>query len=111
MTHNAKHQLRHMRVQGSGAIVNCSSIGGLIGLPGRPAYHASKHRVIGLTKSSALSEMPVKESEEMKAILRDRPLGGLGVRRKSLPQSCGYGVRASFVIGHALAADRGFTAH
>jgi NAD(P)-dependent dehydrogenase (short-subunit alcohol dehydrogenase family) len=49
-----KYELRHMREQGSGAIVNCSSIGGLIGLPGRAVYHASKHGVIGLTKSAAL---------------------------------------------------------
>ena len=48
-----KHELRQMRHQGNGAIVNCSSIGGLIGGPGRAAYHASKHAVIGLTKSAA----------------------------------------------------------
>ncbi|MFI0990551.1 SDR family NAD(P)-dependent oxidoreductase [Streptomyces exfoliatus] len=49
-----KHELRHMRQQGSGAIVNCSSLGGLVGNPGRAAYHATKHGVIGLTKSAAL---------------------------------------------------------
>jgi NAD(P)-dependent dehydrogenase (short-subunit alcohol dehydrogenase family) len=49
-----KYELRQMRRQKSGAIVNCSSIGGLIGLPGRATYHASKHGVIGLTKSAAL---------------------------------------------------------
>jgi NAD(P)-dependent dehydrogenase (short-subunit alcohol dehydrogenase family) len=49
-----KYELRQMREQGSGAIVNCSSIGGLIGIPGRAIYHASKHGVIGLTKSAAL---------------------------------------------------------
>src|ERR671927_1062734 len=49
-----KYELRQMREQGSGAIVNCSSIGGLIGLPGRATYHASKHGVIGLTRSAAL---------------------------------------------------------
>ncbi|MFC9056428.1 SDR family NAD(P)-dependent oxidoreductase [Streptomyces sp. NPDC057074] len=49
-----KHELRHMRDQGSGAIVNCSSLGGLVGNPGRAAYHATKHGVIGLTKSAAL---------------------------------------------------------
>ena len=38
-----KHELLQMRKQGSGAIVNCSSLGGLVGLPGRAAYHASKH--------------------------------------------------------------------
>src|SRR5438270_12589859 len=49
-----KYELRQMRAQGSGAIVNCSSIGGLIGIAGRATYHASKHGVIGLTKSAAL---------------------------------------------------------
>lgn len=49
-----KYELRQMREQGSGAIVNCASIGGLIGIPGRATYHASKHGVIGLTKSAAL---------------------------------------------------------
>ncbi|WP_433479528.1 SDR family NAD(P)-dependent oxidoreductase [Spirillospora sp. CA-142024] len=53
-----KHQLRHMRAQGSGAIVNCSSLGGLVGNPGRAAYHASKHGVIGLTRSAALEYGP-----------------------------------------------------
>jgi len=48
-----KYQLRQMREQGSGAIVNCSSIGGLIGIPGRAMYHASKHGVIGLRGSAS----------------------------------------------------------
>ena len=49
-----KHELLQMRKQGNGAIVNCSSIGGLIGLAGRAAYHAGKHGVIGLTRSAAM---------------------------------------------------------
>ena len=53
-----KHELGQMRSQGSGAIVNCSSLGGLVGLPGRAAYHASKHGVIGLTRSAALEYAP-----------------------------------------------------
>ena len=53
-----KHELAQMRTQGSGAIVNCSSLGGLVGLPGRAAYHASKHGVIGLTRSAALEYAP-----------------------------------------------------
>jgi NAD(P)-dependent dehydrogenase (short-subunit alcohol dehydrogenase family) len=53
-----KHELRHMREQGSGTIVNCSSLGGLVGLPSRAAYHASKHGVIGLTRSAALEYAP-----------------------------------------------------
>jgi NAD(P)-dependent dehydrogenase (short-subunit alcohol dehydrogenase family) len=129
-----KHELRQMRVQGSGAIVNCSSIGGLIGLPGRAAYHASKHGVIGLTRSAALeyaargirinavcpgtietpmvAEMLAKEPEAMAEILKQQPIGRLG-RPEEIAAAvlwlCGPG--ASFVIGHALAVDGGFTAH
>src|SRR6266516_4482595 len=53
-----KYELTQMRQQGSGVIVNCSSLGGLVGLPGRAAYHASKHGVIGLTRSAALEYAP-----------------------------------------------------
>src|SRR5271155_4114747 len=49
-----KFELQVMREQGSGAIVNCSSLGGLIGGNQRGAYHAAKHGVIGFTKSAAL---------------------------------------------------------
>lgn len=49
-----KFELQVMREQGSGAIVNCSSLGGLIGGNQRGTYHAAKHGVIGLTKSAAL---------------------------------------------------------
>lgn len=49
-----KHELIQMRKQGSGAIVNCSSLGGLVGGAGRATYHGTKHGVIGQTKSVAL---------------------------------------------------------
>lgn len=49
-----KHELVQMREQGSGAIVNCSSLGGLVGGDGRTSYHATKHGVLGATKSVAL---------------------------------------------------------
>lgn len=42
---------RRMRESGGGSIVNLSSVGGLIGLSNRPAYSASKHAIVGLTKS------------------------------------------------------------
>lgn len=49
-----KFELRQMRAQGRGAIVNCSSLGGLVGGAERGSYHAAKHGVLGLTKSAAL---------------------------------------------------------
>ena len=49
-----KYELLQMRRQGHGAIVNTSSIGGLVGSPGRAGYHAAKHGVLGLTKCAAL---------------------------------------------------------
>ena len=129
-----KYELKQMRQQGSGAIVNCSSIGGLIGLPGRAVYHAAKHGVLGLTKSVALeyasrgirinavcpgtvdtpmvSAMLAKEADAMKEIMRDQPIGRLG-RPEEIASAvlwlCSPG--AGFVIGHALAVDGGFTAH
>jgi NAD(P)-dependent dehydrogenase (short-subunit alcohol dehydrogenase family) len=49
-----KFELQQMRKQGNGAIVNCSSLGGLVGGAQRANYHAAKHGVLGLTKSAAL---------------------------------------------------------
>jgi NAD(P)-dependent dehydrogenase (short-subunit alcohol dehydrogenase family) len=126
--------VEEMREQGSGAIVNCSSIGGLIGLPGRAMYHGAKHGVICLTRSAALeyasrglrinavcpgtidtpmvADMLAKEPEAMKEIMRDQPIGRLG-RPEEIASAvlwlCSPG--ASFVIGHAPAIDGGYTAH
>ena len=48
-----KHELRHMAVQGGGAIVNTSSGAGVVAAPGQPHYTAAKHGVVGLTKAAA----------------------------------------------------------
>jgi NAD(P)-dependent dehydrogenase (short-subunit alcohol dehydrogenase family) len=126
-----KHELLHMRGQGSGAIVNCASLGGLVGLPGRAAYHASKHGVIGLTKCAALDyaakgirinavcpgciDTPMGDAIDpaaMQAFLRDQPIGRMGNPDEiaaAVLWLCSPG--ASFVLGVALPVDGGFTAH
>lgn len=129
-----KYELQQMRRQGSGAIVNCSSLGGLVGLPGRSVYHGAKHGVLGMTKSSALeyaargirinavcpgtidtpmvSRMVESGDLALEDILREQPIGRLG-RADEIASAvtwlCGPG--STFVIGHALAVDGGFTAH
>jgi len=58
-TFNAlKYEMEIMSKQRSGSIINCSSIGGVVGMPGISAYVASKHAIIGLTKSAALEVAP-----------------------------------------------------
>jgi NAD(P)-dependent dehydrogenase (short-subunit alcohol dehydrogenase family) len=49
-----KHALRHMRAQGSGAIVNAASVGGIRAVPNLVAYVASKHAVAGMTRQAAI---------------------------------------------------------
>jgi NAD(P)-dependent dehydrogenase (short-subunit alcohol dehydrogenase family) len=49
-----KYEIQHMLSQGSGVIINNSSIAGLFGFPGASPYSASKHAVMGLTRSAAL---------------------------------------------------------
>src|SRR5216683_3133223 len=49
-----KYEITQMLKQGGGAIVNTASVAGLVGVPRMPAYVASKHGVVGLTKTAAL---------------------------------------------------------
>ncbi|MBH9664545.1 glucose 1-dehydrogenase [Burkholderia multivorans] len=129
-----KHELRVMRAQGSGAIVNNSSLGGLVGLPGRAAYHGTKHAVLGMTKSAAIEYAPrgirinaicpgtidtpmvqdmlKGQADAMKVILKDQSIGRLGHADEvaaAVLWLCSPG--ASFVVGVGLPVDGGFTAH
>ncbi len=129
-----KHELRVMRAQGSGAIVNCSSLGGLVGLPQRAAYHGTKHAVIGMTRSAGVEYAPrgirinavcpgtidtpmvqdmlAGQPEAMTEIMKEQPIGRLGHSDEiaaAVLWLCSPA--ASFVIGAALPVDGGFTAH
>jgi NAD(P)-dependent dehydrogenase (short-subunit alcohol dehydrogenase family) len=129
-----KHELRQMRSQGNGNIVNNSSLGGLVGAPNRASYCATKHGVNGLTKSTALEyasrgirinavcpgviRTPMNEDmvdnhpELMVETMRDQPIGRLG-----RPDEVASAVlwlcspAASFVLGVELPVDGGFVAH
>ena len=129
-----KGELRQMMAQGSGASVNCSSIGGLKGSRGRSAYSASKHAVIGLTRSAALdyadkgirinavcpgmvnTPMAVLvtknyDSEILRRMVAQEPIGRFGE-----PEEIAAAVvwlcspAASFMVGHAMAVDGGILA-
>jgi NAD(P)-dependent dehydrogenase (short-subunit alcohol dehydrogenase family) len=128
-----KYELQQMRTQGSGAVVNCSSIGGLVGRAGLAAYHGTKHGVIGLTRSAALeyaargirinavcpgtidtpmvSDMLDKGMLNMDDLLRNLPMKRLGTGDEiagAVLWLCSSG--SGFVTGHALLVDGGFTA-
>ena len=128
-----KHELRQMRTQGESgcAIVNCSSQSGLVGTANLGAYTASKHGVVGLTKSAALeyaargirincicpgtSDTPMVATAiagnpaHMQAIVDDIPMGRMG-RAEEIAATvlwlCSPG--AGFVTGQAIAADGGY---
>lgn len=126
-------EIRQMLKQrDGGAIVNCSSVAGLAGTPGMAAYSASKHGVIGLTRSAALEiatrkirinavcpgaiETPMLQrfmttAEARAHVIESEPVGRIGspeeIASAVLWLSCGG---ASFVTGQALAVDGGWTA-
>jgi NAD(P)-dependent dehydrogenase (short-subunit alcohol dehydrogenase family) len=129
-----KYELSYMRTQGTGAIVNTSSLGGLVGLPNRATYHAAKHGVIGATKSAAMeyatrgirvnavcpgviatpmaAGMDESDGDVLKDVMRDQPIGRLG-RADEVAAAVLWlcSPAASFVLGVALPVDGGYTAH
>jgi len=128
-----KYEIPRMLKQGGGAIVNCSSVAGLVGFPGFAIYIASKHAVIGLTKTAALeysaqgirinavnpavidTEMVDRWAASMNMKKDDlntfHPIGRIG-RVEEVAEAVLWlcSGKASFVTGHSLIVDGGFTA-
>jgi NAD(P)-dependent dehydrogenase (short-subunit alcohol dehydrogenase family) len=128
-----KFELQQMRAQASGAIVNCSSLGGLLGGARRGTYHAAKHGVLGLTKSAALEyatrgirvnavcpgmiQTPMSDQmiaagqgEELDNMLKTCvPMGRLG-RPEEIADAVLWlcSSAASYVTGQSISVDGGF---
>jgi NAD(P)-dependent dehydrogenase (short-subunit alcohol dehydrogenase family) len=128
-----KHEIPQMLGQGGGVIVNMSSVAGLVGFSGLPAYVASKHGVIGLTKTAALEY--ATQGVRINAVcpgviwteMIERITGGdpalesqftemEPVKRMGRPEEIAEAVlwlcsdAASFVTGHAMVIDGGIVA-
>lgn len=128
-----KYQLAQMLRQGGGAIVNTASVAGLVGAPKMAAYSASKHAVIGLTKSAAIEYARkgirvnavcpgvIRTAMYERAVAADpqiglaaaqmHPVGRLGeVEEVAAVVLWLCSDAASFVTGHAHTVDGGLTA-
>jgi len=128
-----KYEIPRMLKQGGGAIVNCSSVAGVVGFPGIGIYAASKHAVVGLTKTAALeySALGIRINAVNPAAtdteMIDRLANGMNTKKDDLSTLHPVGrigrveevaaavlwlcsSKASFVTGHSLIVDGGFTA-
>jgi NAD(P)-dependent dehydrogenase (short-subunit alcohol dehydrogenase family) len=127
-----KYELRQMERQGNGAIVNNASVGALTGNPGIGSYIASKHGVVGLTRTAALEyirhgirvnavnpglidtkvarDVVGGNEQAYEDIAKHVPIGRAG-RPEEIAAAvlwlCSPG--ASYVVGHALTVDGGMT--
>ncbi len=131
-----KHEIPLMLREGGGAIVNTASNFGLVGSAGMPAYAASKHGIVGVTKVAALEYAalgvrvnavcpgPIK-TPLSEGVLREHPdaerlveaiMSRLPVRRWGLPEEVAEAVvwlcseAASFITGAVLPVDGGYVA-
>jgi NAD(P)-dependent dehydrogenase (short-subunit alcohol dehydrogenase family) len=128
-----KYEIPQMLKQGGGAIVNMSSVAGLVGFPNSPAYVASKHGILGLTKTAALEYATegIRVNAVCPGVIRtamvERATGGdpeveaqfatmEPVGRMGKPEEVAEAVvwlcsdAASFVTGHSMVVDGGLVA-
>jgi NAD(P)-dependent dehydrogenase (short-subunit alcohol dehydrogenase family) len=128
-----KHELRQMEQQGGGVIVNMASASGLVGAPARAVYAASKHAVVGLTKSAAaeyarsgirinslcpgavktpmLARLIERDTAAEKKLKAAHPMGRLAEAAEIANAALWLcSEQSSFVTGHQLAVDGGLTA-
>jgi NAD(P)-dependent dehydrogenase (short-subunit alcohol dehydrogenase family) len=128
-----KFELQQMRKQGSGTIVNCSSLGGLVGGAERGIYHAAKHGVLGFTKSAALEyaargirinaicpgliQTPMSDQmvaagqgDALKALEKMIPMARVG-RPEEIASAVLWlcSAAASYMTGQSISVDGGFT--
>ena len=128
-----KYEIPRMLETGGGAIVNTSSAAGLLGAPRMPAYVASKHGVVGLTKTAALEyaksgvrvnavcpgvidtsmvgRLKERRPRMFEKIVRGEPIGRIG-RPEEIAETAVWlcSDAASFVTGHAMSVDGGIVA-
>ncbi|MGV2826934.1 SDR family oxidoreductase [Myxosarcina sp. GI1(2024)] len=131
--YSMKCEIEHMLAHGGGAIVNTSSIAGVIGFPGHAPYVASKHAVLGLTKTAALEYAKQKirinavcpgaiqtrmiedfaggDKDTLEYIKSLHPIGRLG-KPEEIADAVAWlcSDEASFVLGQGVNVDGGFTA-
>jgi NAD(P)-dependent dehydrogenase (short-subunit alcohol dehydrogenase family) len=128
-----KHEILQMEMQGSGAIVNSASVGGLVGFSGNAAYVAAKHGIVGLTKAAAVEYAGVGirvnaicpgfirtpmvdhlisiNAIDQAEVIQQHPIGRMGTPdevAEAVVWLCSES--ASFITGHALAVDGGYLA-
>jgi NAD(P)-dependent dehydrogenase (short-subunit alcohol dehydrogenase family) len=125
----SKYAVREMLERGSGAIVNTTSIMGLVGLPGNAAYAASKGAVIQFTRTMALEYAPkgirvnavaagwidtpfndILDEKLVNWSTRETPMGRWG-KPEDIAKAALYLASddSSFVTGHTLVVDGGWT--
>lgn len=128
-----KHEIEQMLAQGGGVIVNTASVAGLVGAPLQPLYAASKHAVVGMTKTAAaeygrkgirinsvcpgiirtemMERAIAREPKREQHVAKAHPIGRLG-EAEDIAGAVVFlsSDDAAFVLGHQLAVDGGLTA-